>query len=174
MLTKIMALTIVQYSICAVSVFAQEKTPYLQYKEVTPQAPTTASMLSYVVSLVIVLAVVAFLAYYVSKLFGRGFLRTQRFSTEHIIKNIPIGLNKSLCVVSLHNTLYIIAVSDNNITLLKEISDPKEVAELKEALTTGVENNLHGFLQDDLLKVDGIKNKVSTILDKLQAYKREK
>ena len=101
--------------------------------EVSPQ-PTSVSWwstLAYLLSLVAVFAVVVLLAYFTSRFIG-GRFNARSSGGGRVLENLPLGTNRSVCVVKIAGRVFLLGVTDNNITLLSEITDNEEIDALQE------------------------------------------
>lgn len=156
-------------------VMAQEKTGYLQYKEPSPivSTPSTITVIGYIISLVLVLVVVAYLAFYASKLLGKNYTKNRVLTSEKIIATLPLGVNKNLCLVELGKKILVLSVTEQNINFVKEITDLQEIEDLKQEFKNSrvVESV---FLNEDILKVQQIKEKLTKKLLEFRNGKREK
>ena len=100
---------------------------YLEgYEEVNPR-PTGVSWwstLAYLVSLFAVFAVVLVMAYFAARFIG-GRYNAARLSAGggRILENLPLGPNRSVCTVEMAGRVFLLGVTDHNISLLGEITD---------------------------------------------------
>lgn len=106
---------------------AQATGGYLEgYEEVNPQ-PTGISWwstLAYLFSLLVVFAVVLIMAYFAAKFIG-GRYNAARISASggRVLENLPLGANRSVCTVEMAGRVFLLGVTDHNISLLGEITD---------------------------------------------------
>ena len=157
------------------AVMAQEKTGYLQYKEPSPIVSTTSTVtvIGYIISLVLVLVVVAYLAFYASKLLGKNYTKNRVLTSEKIIATLPLGINKNLCLVELGKKVLVLSITEQNINFVKEITDLQEIEDLKQEFKNSqVAESV--FLNDDILKIQQIKEKLTKKLLEFRNGKREK
>ncbi len=156
-------------------VMAQEKTGYLQYKEPSPviTTPNTVTVVGYIISLLLVLVVVAYLAFYASKIFGKNYNKNRVVTSEKIIATLPLGINKNLCLVELGKQVLVLSITEQNINFVKEITDLQEIADLKHEFKDSREPE-SVFLNEDILKVQQIKEKFMKNLLNFKNGKREK
>ena len=96
------------------------------YEEVNPR-PTGVSWwstLAYLVSLFAVFAVVLVMAYFAARFIG-GRYNAARLSAGggRILENLPLGPNRSVCTVEMAGRVFLLGVTDHNISLLGEITD---------------------------------------------------
>lgn len=109
---------------------------YLEgYEEVDPR-PTGVSWwstLAYLVSLFAVFAVVLVMAYFAARFIG-GRFNAARMSASggRILENLPLGPNRSVCTVEMAGRVFLLGVTDHNISLLGEITDKDLIEHLHE------------------------------------------
>ena len=115
---------------------------YLEgYEEVNPR-PTGVSWwstLAYLVSLFAVFAVVLVMAYFAARFIG-GRFNAARMSASggRILENLPLGPNRSVCTVEMAGRVFLLGVTDHNISLLGEITDKDLIEHLHEqAINSG-------------------------------------
>lgn len=107
-------------------VTAEAATGYLAgYEEVEPQ-PTAISWWStfaYLISLIAVFAVVVVMAYFAARFIGGRFNARMSTGGGRILENLPLGPNRSVCIVEMAGRVFLLGVTDGSITLLSEITD---------------------------------------------------
>ena len=127
-------------SVCISSAFdcevAEAVGEYLsEYENVNPQ-PTAVSWwstLAYLVSLVAVFAVVVLMAYFAAKFIGGRFNAARMASSGgKILENLPLGPNRSVCIVEMAGRVFLLGVTDGGINLLGEITDNDMIEHLHE------------------------------------------
>ncbi len=104
-----------------------------EYEEVSPQ-PTAVSWwstLAYLLSLVAVFAVVVVMAYFTAKFIGSRFNARMSTGGGKILENLPLGPNRSVCIVEIAGRVFLLGVAEN-ISLLAEITDDNAVENLRE------------------------------------------
>lgn len=156
-------------------VMAQEKTGYLQYKEPSPMigAPSGLTVVGYIISLLLVLLIVAYMAFYASKLFGKNYTKDRIVTSEKIIATLPLGINKNLCLVELGKKILVLSITEQNVNFVKEITDLQEIEELKQEFKNSrIPESV--FLNEDILKIQQIKDKFAKKLLEFRNGKREK
>ena len=107
-----------------------------------PASVSWWSTLAYLLSLVAVFAVVVTLAYFTAKFIGGRFNAARSSGGGRVLENLPLGPNRSVCVVKIAGRVFLLGVTENNITLLSEITDDEEIETLQE---NAPEN---GFVKD--------------------------
>ena len=105
------------------------------YEEVQPQPSAISwwSTFAYLISLVAVFAVVVVMAYFAAKFIG-GRFNSARMAAGggKILENLPLGPNRSVCIVELAGRVFLLGVTDGGITLLGEITDGNMIEHLHE------------------------------------------
>ena len=89
------------------------------------------STLAYVISLVVVFAFVVVMAYFASKFLGGRFAKATTSGGGRIMEHLPLGPNKSVCVVELAGRTLMLGVTEHQVTLLGEVTDPEEIERLR-------------------------------------------
>ena len=97
-----------------------------------PASVSWWSTLAYLLSLVAVFAVVVTLAYFTAKFIGGRFNAARSSGGGRVLENLPLGPNRSVCVVKIAGRVFLLGVTENNITLLSEITDDQEIETLQE------------------------------------------
>ena len=119
---------------------------YLEgYEEINPQ-PTGVSWwstIAYVLSLLAVFAIVFLMAYIAAKFLGGRFNARISEHGGRVLENLPLGPNRSVCIVEMADRVFLLGVTDQSITLLSEILDPNEIERLRSA-----SNNSDMFSQE--------------------------
>ncbi len=104
-----------------------------EYEEVSPQ-PTAVSWwstLAYLLSLIAVFAVVIVMAYFTAKFIGGRFNARMATGGGRILENLPLGPNRSVCIVEIAGRVFLLGVGEN-VSLLAEITDDNTVENLRE------------------------------------------
>ncbi len=104
------------------------------YEEVEPK-PTAVSWwstLAYLLSLVAVFAVVVVMAYFTAKFIGGRFNARMSTGGGKVLENLPLGPNRSVCVVEMAGRVFLLGVAEGSITLLSEITDNDAIENLRE------------------------------------------
>ncbi|WP_435921237.1 flagellar biosynthetic protein FliO [Paenibacillus sp. DYY-L-2] len=103
------------------------------------------------VTVIVVLAIIIFLIIFLIRFLGK---KNRFFSQNNAIRTmgaVGLGPNKSLQVVEIGNSIYLVGVGED-ITLIDKISDPEEVVQLQQAFENvgtefdGVATMLSGFV----------------------------
>ncbi len=113
---------------------------YLSGYENTDPKPSQMSWwstLAYLISLFAVFAFVIVMAYFASKFLSGKFGKNMNGSDGMILEHLPLGPNRSVCVVELAGHVLMLGVTEHQITLLGEINDEGEIARLHRNAVTG-------------------------------------
>ncbi len=111
------------------------------YEEPDPR-PTGVSWwstLAYLLSLFAVFAVVLVMAYFAARFIG-GRFNAARLSASggRVLENLPLGPNRSVCTVEMAGRVFLLGVTDHNISLLGEITDKNLIEHLHaQAINSG-------------------------------------
>lgn len=125
------------------------------YEEADPK-PSARSWLStfaYLLSLAAVFIFVLVLAYFASKFLSGRFAKVGNGSGGKILEHLPLGPNRSVCVVELAGRVFMLGVTEHSINSLGEITDKDEIERLHrriltEAAETQVLSRQMGLLGD--------------------------
>ncbi len=95
------------------------------YEEVEPKPSPVSwwSAFAYLISLFAVFAVVVVMAYFAARFIGGRFNARMSASGGRVLENLPLGPNRSVCAVEMAGRVFLLGVTDHNITLLGEIED---------------------------------------------------
>ncbi|MCX7971545.1 MAG: flagellar biosynthetic protein FliO [Negativicutes bacterium] len=127
---------------------------YLQYQE--PVAGGV-SMLAYILSLLFVFVAVLVLAWLAARIFARRGLGGGNAGVDRILSVIHIAPNRSLMVVDALERILFLGVSEHNVRLLVEITDPAEVEKMRERYAEQrVDEGFGGMLGRQLSSLRGI------------------
>lgn len=105
-----------------------------EYQEPKPDSAASSwgSIFAYVVSLMAVFTFVSAAAYFVSKFLSRRINGFNSVNSVNVLATLPLGSNKSIMMVKMAGSIMVVGVTDSNISLLKEIIDPREIDEVYE------------------------------------------
>ena len=127
------------------------------YQEADPRPSAVSwwSTVAYVVSLFAVFAFVVILAYVVARTFGKNSMQRLAARGGQVYMQLPLGPNRSVCVVELFGHVFVLGVTDANIHLIAEIDDPETVEEIRasEPAGSGVFQEQFGSLSDFVQKI---------------------
>ena len=127
------------------------------YEEADPRPSAVSwwSTVAYVVSLFAVFAFVVVLAYFVARAFGKSSMRTLAARGGQVHLQMPLGPNRSVCVVELYGRIFVLGVTDAGIRLIAEIDDPETLEEIRSSTPpgSGVFQEQFGSLSDFVQKI---------------------
>ena len=103
------------------------------YEEVEPVSAGVSwwSTLAYVISLIAVFAIVLVMAYVFARLIGGKLNARMSGQTSKVLENLPLGPNRSVCIVEMAGRVFLLGVTDSSINLLTEITDEEEIERLR-------------------------------------------
>lgn len=103
------------------------------YQDVDPHPTQTSwwSTLAYLVSLLVVFVFVLVMAYFASRFLGGRFAKATVDGGGKILESLPLGPNRSVCVVELAGKVVMLGVTEHSITLLQEITDQQQIETLR-------------------------------------------
>ena len=127
------------------------------YEEADPRPSAVSwwSTVAYVVSLFAVFAFVVILAYFAARAFGKNSMQRLAARGGQVYLQLPLGPNRSVCVVELFGRVFVLGVTDANIHLITEIDDPETVDEIRSSAPAGggVFQEQFGSLSDFVQKI---------------------
>ena len=134
---------------------------YLAGYEETDPRPTPVSWwstIAYLVSLFAVFAIVIVLAYFATRAFGSKAMGKLAAQGGRIHLQLPLGPNRSACVVEVLGRVFLLGVTEHNITLLAEFESSDELAEfmVRNAGDDTMFSNQFGSLSDIVQKIPPI------------------
>ena len=127
------------------------------YQEADPRPSAVSwwSTVAYVVSLFAVFAFVVVLAYVVARAFGKNSMQRLAARGGQVYLQLPLGPNRSVCVVELFGRVFVLGVTDANVRLITEIDDPEIMDEIRKStpMEDGVFREQFGSLSDFVQKI---------------------
>lgn len=106
---------------------------YLAGYENTDPRPTSISWwstIAYLVSLFAIFIFVVGLAYFAARFLGGKFAQQKLGYGGKILSHLPLGPNRSVCVIEMSGRVFMLGVTEHSITLLTEITDVDEIDRL--------------------------------------------
>jgi len=106
---------------------------YLAGYENSDPRPTSISWwstIAYLVSLFAIFVFVVGLAYFAARFIGGKFAQQKLGYGGRILSHLPLGPNRSVCVIEMSGRVFMLGVTEHSITLLYEITDPDEIDRL--------------------------------------------
>ncbi len=130
------------------------------YENVDPN-PTSVSWwstLAYLLSLLAVFAIVVVMAYLAARFMGGRFNRNVSGNGGRLLDTLPLGPRMSVSLVEVADRVFLLGVTEHNITLLSEITDGEEIERLhRQSLANPVDMGMFsqqfGALADFMQKV---------------------
>ncbi len=107
---------------------------YLAGYENADPKPTGISWWStaaYLASLFVIFAFVVGMAYVAARFLGGHFAKGSVSGEGSILTNLPLGPGKSVAAVEIAGRVFLLGVTDHNITLLTEVTDADEIERLR-------------------------------------------
>jgi len=141
---------------------------YLQYQEpVVTGGASASSTVTYVFYLLLVFAGVILLAYLSSKFIGNRFSRLG--AAGCLFHSMPLDHNKRIVFFELNGSILVLGVTEQSISLLKEISEASQVERLKESLPG---KGKSGILHDQSGALLELEKKIKPIFRNLTGGKK--
>lgn len=133
-------------------------------------APSTGvswwSTFAYLLSLLAVFLFVAMLAYLASKFLGNKLGALENGRSSKILEYLPLGAKQSVCAVEIAGKVILLGVTEQNITLLDEITDELEIGRLRsEAAEQTAGEQFPRIFEKQLLSLEKISRKFPAILN---------
>lgn len=147
------------------------------YENQTPVATSATgvswwSTFAYIGSLLVVFLFVAGLAYAVSRFLGGRMGRAVTAHGGRILEHLPLGPNRSVCIVEMGNHIFLLGVTEHSITLLREIEDPEEVEELLEShKDISLTSSVSGVFGEQFGAIDAMVKRVPSLFKKNDVWK---
>ena len=150
--------------------FASPENRYLEYKE-----PMTASggsnwlsTAAYLITLLIVFAVVLWAAYSVSQWFGGRMNRMHAANGTSVAGAVSLGGNRQVVLLKVGERILLLGVTDQQINLLQEIDDEQQVKQLLQQ-GNGAEVRYGGNLfADQLSQLEELEKKLPNFMRNLR------
>lgn len=119
------------------------------------------STLAYFISLVAVFAFVVVMAYFASRFLSGHFQKQANAGGGRLMEHLPLGPNKSVCIVELAGRVLMLGVTDHQISLLGEIDDPEEIDRLRrQAVSQPLDNSAFA---SQLSSLDELTKRIPTL-----------
>lgn len=133
------------------------------YEEVEPQSAGVSwwSTLAYVLSLLAVFAIVFVMAYIATKFLSGRFNARISNHGGRVLENLPLGPNRSVCIVDMAGRVFLLGVTDQSITMLSEVLDPDEIDRLRKLSESNSD-----FFSEELGSLSSLMDKLSSLRKK--------
>lgn len=136
------------------------------YNDVDPM-PTASSWLStlaYLLSMLVVFALVLVLSYGAARFVGGRFSAFSTNGGGRLISSVALGPKMSVAVVEIAGQMLILGVTEHNVSLLSDVTDPEEIDRLERVALT---NNIPaGIFSDQLSALTKVIGKLPPIFKK--------
>jgi len=110
---------------------ADQQGDYLNYQEPKPSGSSWLSTVAYLFSVAFTFALVIGLAYFTSRFLGQRMGKTAVAGDNKIVFTLPLGPNRGVSVAEIAGKYLILGVTEHNINLLQEITDPEQIENLR-------------------------------------------
>lgn len=162
---RILGIKLCMLASLTMAVTAQGETGYLTYREPAANASgSSLSTFSYIFSLLLTFAIVVGLAYLTSKYLSRRLTPAMQSNNMLIRDVVSLGTNKALYLVEIGNRVFLLGVTDHNITSLQEFTDEKFIADLRtkgDAFSGKIPANFPNIFQQQIEALQRMTGRVS-------------
>ena len=126
-----------------------------------PSSISWWSSIAYLVSLFAIFIFVVGLAYFAARFLGGRFAQQKMGYGGRILSHLPLGPNRSVCIIEMAGRIFMLGVTEHSVTLLAEINDPDEIDRLHREEQKGLKvpemfSQQFGALSDFVQKVPPI------------------
>lgn len=126
--TLILCCLVLLFANCGLA--AGEAPEYLTYQEPQPPATSWFAATGYVFSLLVTFLLVLGLAYFTSRFLGQKMNGPAGLNQGKIHATLALGPNRAVYVVEIAGKYMVLGVTDQSISLLREITSPEDIAQL--------------------------------------------
>ena len=89
------------------------------------------STLAYLLSLLVIFGFVVVMAYFVARFVGGHFGKSVSRHGGRLLVSLPLGPKSSAAVVEIAGRTFLLGVTESNVSMLAEITDPQEIEALE-------------------------------------------
>ena len=89
------------------------------------------STLAYLLSLLVIFGFVVVMAYFVARFVGGHFGKSVSRHGGRLLASLPLGPKSSAAVVEIAGRTFLLGVTESNVSMLAEITDPREIEALE-------------------------------------------
>lgn len=149
--------------------FASPGNSYLEYKEPVAAAGgfNWLSTAAYMLTLLIVFAVVLWAAYSVSQWFGGRMHRLQTEGGAVVVSVVSLGGNRQVVMLKVGDRILVLGVTDQQVNLLQEINDEEQVKQLlQQSQATSPGNVGVNLFSEQLLQLDELEKHLPKFIRK--------
>lgn len=147
---------------------------YLSYQEPKPVETSWLSTIAYVVSLLVTFVVVIGLAYLTSRFVGQKMGRYGVSGEHKVVVSLPLGASRGVYVVEVAGRFLVLGVTDNNVNLLAEITDPAEVERLRTTVPGDRPRQFEDVFQRHLASLQQMSQKFPAVFGHYNRTEQEK
>ena len=117
---------------------AAETGEYLKYQEPQPATSSWLATSGYILSLLLTFLLVLGLAYLTSRFLGKRMTRGGGFGSGKIYATLSLGPNRAVYVIEIAGKFMVLGVTEQNITILNEITSLSDIEQLKATQNIGM------------------------------------
>ena len=89
------------------------------------------STLAYLLSLLVIFGFVVVMAYFVARFVGGHFGKSVSRHGGRLLVSLPLGPKSSAAIVEIAGRTFLLGVTESNVSMLAEITDPQEIESLE-------------------------------------------
>ena len=89
------------------------------------------STLAYLLSLLVIFGFVVVMAYFVARFVGGHFGKSVSRHGGRLLVSLPLGPKSSAAIVEIAGRTFLLGVTESNVSMLAEITDPQEIEALE-------------------------------------------
>lgn len=157
---------------------AEQGNEYLKYQEPQYSGPSMLSTFAYVLSLLFTFAIVLGLAYWVSRLWGSKMSNFSQQRHLRVVASLPLSAKSSICVVEILEQYYLFGVTDQQVTLLRQIDSDHELALIQSLSNKQSDLGFEKIFRQQINSLDHLSQKFPNVfsqyLGKNQSNNKEK
>jgi flagellar protein FliO/FliZ len=140
---------------------------YLEYQEpVVTGGASVSSTFAYILGLLLAFGFVLLLAWLASRFIGARFL-PRLPAAGQVLYAMPLDHNKRIVFVEVSGAVLVLGVTEQSVSLLKEIAGAEEIQRLKEDF-----ENREGILSCQSKTLDSLQKKIKPMLRNLSGGKK--
>jgi flagellar protein FliO/FliZ len=132
---------------------------YLNYQEPKAAGTSVLSTIGYLISLLFTFAFVIGLAYLSSRFIGQKMVRTMAVGGDKVLSTLPLGPNRGVYIVDVAGKVLILGVTDQNVNLIHEVTDPLQTDRLRNSLPEESKNQFDRMFQRQLTSLQHMSRK---------------
>jgi flagellar protein FliO/FliZ len=141
---------------------AEQAADYLNYQEPKVGGSSFLSTIVYVISLLVTFGLVIVAAYFTSRFVGQKMGKAMSFGDNRVLVTLTLGPNRGVSVVEIAGKLLVLGVTDHNINLLQEVTEPEQLDKLRTLQTDTASNQFDAVFQKHLASLQQMSSKFPT------------